>query len=105
MNPEIATYAIVVGCYLLAVAVVATLGYRPSASSVEFLAASRSIGPLIGGATLAATQISAGTFVGTLGQHYLTGVGFVWIWFGMWSGWVLCAVLVAPKLQGSGALT
>lgn len=99
------TYIIVIGIYLAAVAAVAVRGHRRSASEEEFLAASRSIGPWIGGATLAATQISAGTFVGTLGQHYATGVGFAWIWFGMWSGWFLCAALVAPKLQESGALT
>ena len=54
---------------------------------------------------LAATQISAGTFVGTLGRHYLTGVSWIWIWFGVWSGWVISAIFVAPKLRRFGALT
>ena len=54
---------------------------------------------------LAATQISAGTFVGTLGRHYLTGVSFMWIWFGLWTGWIISAVFVAPKLRRFGALT
>ncbi|MGH9385540.1 MAG: sodium:solute symporter family protein, partial [Vicinamibacterales bacterium] len=71
----------------------------------EFLVAGRSIGPWVGGAVLAATQISAGTFVGTLGRHYLTGVSWVWIWFGVWAGWVVSAMLVAPKLRRFGALT
>lgn len=105
MDSTLLTYVIVLTVYFAATAAIAIYGYRKSASQVEFLAASRSIGPWIGGATLAATQLSAGTFVGTLGQHYMTGVGFVWIWFGMWSGWTLCAAFVAPKLQGSGALT
>jgi SSS family transporter len=99
------TYIIVIAAYLAAMAAVAFRGHRRSASEEEFLTASRSIGPWIGGATLAATQISAGTFVGTLGQHYWTGVGFIWAWFGMWGGWFLCAAFVAPKLQESGALT
>ena len=63
------------------------------------------IGPWVGGAVLAATQISAGTFVGTLGRHYLTGVSWTWIWFGVWAGWLLSAIFVAPKLRRFGALT
>jgi SSS family transporter len=59
----------------------------------------------VGGAVLAATQISAGTFVGTLGRHYLTGVSWIWIWFGLWTGWIISAVFVAPKLRRFGALT
>jgi Na+/proline symporter len=43
--------------------------------------------------------------VGTLGRHYLTGVSWTWIWFGLWSGWILSAVFVAPKLRRFGALT
>ena len=54
---------------------------------------------------LAATQISAGTFVGTLGRHYLTGVSWMWIWFGVWTGWIISAIFVAPKLRRFGALT
>ncbi len=54
---------------------------------------------------LAATQISAGTFVGTLGRHYLTGVSWTWIWFGVWTGWLISAMFVAPRLRRFGALT
>ncbi len=71
----------------------------------DFLAAGRTIGPFVGGAVLAATQISAGTVVGTLGRHYLTGVSFWWVWFGVWAGWLVSAFFVAPKLRRFGALT
>ncbi len=80
-------------------------GYFHTKTEDDFLAAGRSIGPWVGGAVLAATQISAGTFVGTLGRHYLTGVSWVWIWFGVWAGWVISAMFVAPKLRRFGALT
>ena len=63
-------------------------GYFQHQTEEDFLAAGRTIGPWVGGAVLAATQISAGTFVGTLGRHYLTGVSWTWIWFGVWAGWV-----------------
>ena len=84
---------------------VSVWGYRRTTNEEEFLAAGRTIGPWVGGAVLAATQISAGTFVGTLGRHYLTGVSWTWIWFGVWTGWLLSAMFVAPKLRRFGALT
>jgi SSS family transporter len=97
---------LVVGFIYLAMVVgVAIWGYFHTQTEEDFLAAGRSIGPWVGGAVLAATQISAGTFVGTLGRHYLTGVSWIWIWFGVWTGWVISAVLVAPKLRRFGALT
>jgi SSS family transporter len=91
--------------YLAMVFGVSLWGYRRATTEVEFLAAGRTIGPWVGGAVLAATQISAGTFVGTLGRHYLTGVSWTWIWFGVWAGWATSAMLVAPRLRRFGALT
>jgi SSS family transporter len=91
--------------YLAMVVGVSIWGYVHTKTEEDFLAAGRSIGPWVGGAVLAATQISAGTFVGTLGRHYLTGVSWIWIWFGVWSGWVISAIFVAPKLRRFGALT
>ena len=91
--------------YLAVILGVSIWGYFHTKTEEEFLAAGRSIGPWVGGAVLAATQISAGTFVGTLGRHYLTGVSWIWIWFGVWTGWVISAIFVAPKLRRFGALT
>ncbi|HXH06537.1 MAG TPA: sodium:solute symporter family protein [Vicinamibacterales bacterium] len=100
-----ATLYLVVAAYFALVLGVSIWGYRRTRTEEDFLAAGRSIGPWVGGAVLAATQISAGTFVGTLGRHYLTGVSWIWIWFGLWTGWVISAVCVAPKLRRFGALT
>jgi SSS family transporter len=91
--------------YFAVVFGVSIWGYFHTETEEDFLAAGRSIGPWVGGAVLAATQISAGTFVGTLGRHYLTGVSWVWIWFGVWTGWLISAMFVAPKLRRFGALT
>lgn len=54
---------------------------------------------------LAATQISAGSLVGTVGRHYLTGVSWVWVWPGLWCGWLISAIFVAPKLREFSAVT
>ena len=91
--------------YFAIVLGVSIWGYFHTETEEEFLVAGRSIGPWVGGAVLAATQISAGTYVGTLGRHYLTGVSWTWIWFGVWTGWVISAMFVAPKLRRFGALT
>jgi len=91
--------------YFAAVVTLAWLGYRRTRTEADFIVAGRSLGAVLGGATLAATQISAGTFVGTVGLHYLAGVSFVWAWPGAWLGWFVAAVFVAPKLQASGVLT
>jgi SSS family transporter len=96
---------LVVVVYFSVVLGLAVWGYFHTETEEDFLAAGRTIGPWVGGAVLAATQISAGTFVGTLGRHDLTGVSWIWIWFGLWGGWVTSALLVAPKLRRFGALT
>ena len=100
-----ASSSVVTLIYFVVVFGVSVWGYCRATSEVEFLAAGRTIGPWVGGAVLAATQISAGTFVGTLGRQYLTGVSWTWIWFGVWAGWVTSAIFVAPKLRRFGALT
>ncbi len=99
------TLAIVLGLYFAAVMGIGVWGFFRTRTEVDFLAAGRTIGPIVGGAVLAATQISAGTFVGTLGRHYSTGISFFWIWLGVWAGWVASALWVAPKLRRLGALT
>jgi SSS family transporter len=105
MTADSPIFAIVTVIYLAVVLGVSIWGYFHTDTEEEFLAAGRSIGPWVGGAVLASTQISAGTYVGTLGRHYLTGVAWTWIWFGLWAGWITSAVFVAPKLRRFGALT
>lgn len=99
-----AFWIVIVG-YFAGVLTLGWLGYRRTRTAADFIVAGRSLGAVVGGATLAATQISAGTFVGTVGLHYMAGVDFVWVWPGAWLGWFVSAVFVAPKLRASGALT
>lgn len=80
-------------------------GFKTTHDEEDFLVAGRSLGPLVGGATLSATQMSAGTLVGTFGTHYLLGVGFIWIWPGLWAGWIVSLLLVAPQMRRFGRVT
>lgn len=99
------TFGVVLIVYLAIILGIAIWSARKTKTEEDFLAAGRSIGPFVGGAVLAATQISAGTLVGTLGRHYLAGVSWWYIWFGVWAGWMVSAFYVAPKLRRFGALT
>jgi len=80
-------------------------GFVKTEDEADFLVAGRSVGPIVGGATLSATQMSAGTLVGTFGIHYLLGFGFIWIWPGLWAGWIVSLLLVAPQMRKFGRLT
>ncbi|MEE8155773.1 MAG: hypothetical protein V3T53_12545, partial [Phycisphaerales bacterium] len=99
------TLAVVLLAYLCVILGISVWSAFRTKTEEDFIAAGRSIGPFVGGAVLAATQISAGTVVGTLGRHYLAGVSWWFIWFGAWAGWLISAFFVAPKLRRFGALT
>ena len=99
------TLAVVLGVYLTVILGISIWSALRTKTEEDFIAAGRTIGPFVGGAVLAATQISAGTVVGTLGRHYLTGVSWWFIWLGAWAGWLVSAFFVAPKLRRFGALT
>ncbi|MDH3734516.1 MAG: sodium/solute symporter [Gemmatimonadota bacterium] len=98
-------FFVVLTVYLIIVMAIAIWSYLRTETQVDFLAAGRTIGPFVGGGVLAATQISAGTFVGTAGRHYLAGVSWWFPWLGIWAGWLVSAFFVAPKLRRLGALT
>jgi Na+/proline symporter len=101
----VAMLPLILVAYFGAVAALGWLGYRRTRTATDFVVAGRTLGALVGGATLAATQISAGTFVGTVGLHYTAGISFAWAWPGAWLGWIVSVVFVAPKLRESGAIT
>lgn len=99
------TFYIILILYFAVILGIGIWSGRQNKSSEDFLVAGRSIGPVVGGAAFAATQLSSGTFVGTLGVHYLTGGSFLWIWCGLWFGWFIAATLVGPKFQSFKGLT
>ncbi|GAB7013063.1 sodium:solute symporter family transporter [Halolamina salina] len=98
-------FLITLALYFLVIFGIGVYGYLKTDDETDFLIANREIGPAVGAATLSATQMSAGTFVGTLGVHYLTGVSFVYIWIGLWLGWLVSLVFVAPQMRRFGEIT
>lgn len=90
---------IVLVSYFGVVLVEGYLSFRRSRGEADYLVAGRKVGPWICGTSLSATQMSAGTFVGTIALHYLTGASFIWAWTGIWVAYVVAAIWVAPKLR------
>lgn len=95
----------VIGLYVLTVVSIGYYGFARTDDEADFLVAGREVGPIVGGATLSATQMSAATFVGAFGIHYLFGVGFIWVWTGLWTGWIVSLLLVAPQMRRFGKMT
>ncbi|PLR77030.1 hypothetical protein CU633_12490 [Bacillus sp. V3-13] len=82
--------------------VVIAIGYFMKSriqNETDYLAAGGKLGVWVGGMTLAATQMSAGTAIGTVGFHYQVGYNFAWIWLAIWASWVVMAIFIAPKMK------
>jgi SSS family transporter len=104
MSAQSIFWGVTVGYFVLLVAISVWSGWK-TRTLKDFLTAGGSIGSVVGGASLAATQMSAGTFVGTLGIHYLTGASFGMVVIGLWAGWIVQVLFVAPKFARFGGKT
>ncbi len=102
---HLTTFYVIVGAYLVLVCGIGLYNYRRASTEEGFLAAGRSLGPIIGGATLMANQVSAGATIGMVGFHYFSGISYAWTWPLVWIGWVVAALFVAPKIRRVAGLT
>jgi SSS family transporter len=92
----------VISVLVLYMLVVIGIGYYMKSriqNETDYLAAGGKLGVFVGGATLAATQMSAGTAIGSVGFHYQVGYNFAWIWLAIWASWVIMTVFIAPKMK------
>ena len=78
---------------------------RATRSETDYWIAGGELGWFTGGATMAATHTSAGTFVGTIGVMYTAGWSFGWVLLSIpLSYWFMVAVL-APRFTKQKELT
>ncbi|MFN8573544.1 MAG: sodium:solute symporter family protein [Gemmatimonadaceae bacterium] len=98
-------FYVIVGAYLALVCGIGLYNYRRASTEEGFLAAGRSLGPIVGGATLMANQVSAGATIGMVGFHYFSGISYAWTWPLVWIGWVVAALFVAPRIRRIAGLT
>lgn len=102
---HLTAFYLAVGAYLALVCGIGLWNYRRASTEEGFLAAGRSLGPIVGGATLMANQVSAGATIGMVGFHYFSGISYAWTWPLVWIGWVVAALFVAPRIRRIAGLT
>lgn len=91
--------------YFLLIFLIGWLSLRLTRSEQDYWIAGGKLGWGIGGATMAATHTSAGTFIGTIGVIYSVGWSFTWVLLVIpLAYWFMVAVL-APRFTKVTELT
>ncbi len=91
--------------YFLLVFIIGWLSMRLTKSEKDYWIAGSKLGWGVGGATMAATHTSAGTFIGTIGVIYAVGWSFGWVLLVIpLAYWFMVAVL-APRFTKITELT
>lgn len=86
--------------FMLYFGVVFAIGWysmRATRDESDYWIAGGQLGWLVGGATLAATHTSAGTFIGVMGVMYTAGWSFGWIVLTIPFGYWFMAAVLAPR--------
>jgi SSS family transporter len=78
---------------------------RRTRSEEDYWIAGGNLGWFVGGATLAATHTSAGTFVGTIGVMYTVGWSFGWVLLSIPLAYWFVAAVLAPRFTTRKQLT
>jgi SSS family transporter len=91
------TEAIVVGGFLLVSLVLGYVGLRMTKNDEDFYIAGGKLGWAVGGASIAATQMSSGLFIGTIGVIYAVGWSFAWVVFVFPLAYWMMVAVIAPR--------
>lgn len=84
--------------YMAVLVIVGLISARKVRGEGAYLVADRKLGVTVLGATLPATQLSAGTAIGTVGFIATYGYFFNWFWIALWAGWMVSMIFVAPRM-------
>ena len=91
--------------YFVAIFAIGWYSLRVTRTEADYWIAGGRLGWFAGGATMAATHRSAGTFVGTIGVMYTAGWSFGWVLLSIpLAYWFMVAVL-APRFTRQRELT
>ena len=97
-------YIIFIGYFLL-VFFIGWLGMKWTKSEKDYWIAGSKLGWGIGGATMAATHTSAGTFIGTVGVIYAVGWSFTWVLLVIPLAYLFMVAVLAPRFISVTELT
>jgi len=91
--------------YFLVVFAIGWLSMLRTRDEADYWIAGGKLGWFTGGATLAATHVSAGTFVGTVGVIYTAGWSFGWVLLSIPLAYWFVAAVLAPRFTQVRQLT
>ncbi|HVS64565.1 MAG TPA: sodium:solute symporter family protein [Thermoanaerobaculia bacterium] len=91
--------------YLVLVFALGAFAMRLTRDEDDYWIAGGRLGWLLGGATLAATHASAGTFIGTIGVIYTVGWSFSWLVLSIPIAYWFTAAVLAPRFTRTRQLT
>ena len=95
----------VVAVYFVVLAFIGWQSARLTTSDQDYWIAGGKLGWWLGGATLAATHASAGSFFGTIGVIHTTGWSFTWIVLSLPVAYWFMAAVLAPRFIRERELT
>ncbi len=101
MNVQLSTFLL----YFVVVFAIGWYALRATRSEADYWIAGGKLGWLVGGATMAATHASAGTFVGTIGVMYVAGWSFGWLVLALPLAYWFMAAVLAPRFARVKELT
>lgn len=91
--------------YFAVVFLIGWVSLRRTRNETDYWIAGGQLGWLIGGATLAATHVSAGTYIGTIGVMYTAGWSFGWVVLSIPLAYWFMAAVLAPRFTRARQLT
>jgi SSS family transporter len=91
--------------YFVVVFAIGWYGMRATHDEADYWIAGGKLGWFTGGATMAATHTSAGTFVGTIGVMYTAGWSFGWVLLSIPLAYWFVAAVLAPRFTRVRELT
>ncbi len=91
--------------YFVVVFAIGVWSMRLTRDESDYWIAGGKLGWLLGGATIAATHVSAGSFIGTIGVIYTAGWSFAWIVLSIPLAYWFMAAVLAPRFTRTRELT
>jgi SSS family transporter len=91
------TQTLVLTVYLVLTLALGYIGLRMTKNNADFYIAGGKLGWATGGASIAATQMSSGLFIGTIGVIYSVGWSFAWVVFVFPLAYWLMVAVIAPR--------
>jgi len=99
------TQLVVFVLYFLVVFGIGWYSFRETSDESDYWIAGGKLGWAVGGATLAATHTSAGTFIGTIGVIHTVGWSFAWLILTIPIAYWFTAAVLAPRFTRVRKLT